>query len=673
MKKIAFVLISMMFMTNLFAQQKDSEVLLTVEEEDVTKTEFLRVYNKNNVNNEKTDEKSIEDYLQRFINFKLKVKAAEELKLDTHSAFIKELAGYREQLVKPYLNDEEAMDSIIREAYNRLKTDIRASHILIKLPKNPEPEDTLKAYKKIVEIRDKIVSGEATFKEMAIQESDDPSARDREKTERRPFRKGNYGDLGYFTAFNMIYPFETAAYTAKVGEITQPVRTKYGYHIIKVTEKKEAMGTASVAHVFVKTSPDQSKEDSIKSREKIFEAYQKIQDSVDFAEVAKEYSEDRASANVGGRIKPFRCNRIIPEFVQVITGMEIGDISEPFKSDYGWHIVKVLNLIKVGDFEDEKQNVLRRVRKDRRANVSRELVIQRIKKENDYTVNKEKLNELYQTIDSTILNANWDIEKAKGLDAVLITLGDETYTQQDFAKYLHENQTKHIKKDKKIEPYLDQMLERYSEKICLAYEKSHLEEKYPEFKNLMKEYRDGMLLFEITDKKVWSKAVEDTTGLKAFYEKNKENYMWGKRIDAVIYKCKNKDVAKEAHKLVEKAEKKDLTNKDILSEINKEEKNLLEIETGKFSKGDNDKIDHIFSNAETGLGEIKEKDNKYYFIKVNDILDPQPKSLDEARGIITADYQDFLEKQWVEKLRKKYDYKVNKDVLKSIKQGEDKK
>lgn len=673
MKKIAFVLISMTFMMTLFAQQKDNEVLLTVEGEDVTKSEFLRVYNKNNVNNEKADDKSIEDYLQRFINFKLKVKAAEELKLDTHSAFIKELAGYREQLVKPYLNDEDVMDSIIREAYNRLNTDIRASHILIKLPKNPEPEDTLKAYKKIMEIRDKIVSGEATFKEMAIQESDDPSARDREKTGRRPFRKGNYGDLGYFTAFNMIYPFETAAYTAEIGEITQPVRTKYGYHIIKVTEKKEAMGTASVAHVFVKASPDQSKEDSIKSREKIFEAYQKIQDSVDFAEVAKEYSEDRASANVGGRIKPFRCNRIIPEFVQVITGMEIGDISEPFKSDYGWHIIKVLNLIKLGDFEDEKQNMLRRVRKDRRVNVSKEIVLQRIKKENNYTVNKENLNELYQTVDTTIFYAEWDIEKAKGLDKTLISLGDETFTQQDFAKYLQENQTKHIKKDKKIEPYLDQMLERYSEKICLNYEKSHLEEKYPEFRNLMKEYRDGMLLFEITDKKVWSKAVKDTTGLKAFYEKNKENYMWGKRIDADIYQCKNKDVAKDAYKLVEKAEKKDMSNEDILSKINEEEKNLLEIETGIFSKGDNEKIDNIFTNAETGLGDIKEEGGKYCFIKVNEILDPQPKNLDEARGIITADYQDYLEKQWVEKLRKKYEYNVNKDILKSIKQGEDKK
>ncbi len=673
MKKIAFVLISMTFMMNLFAQQKDNEVLLTVEGEDVTKSEFLRVYNKNNVNNEKADDKSIEDYLQRFINFKLKVKAAEELKLDTHSAFIKELSGYREQLVKPYLNDEDIMDSIIREAYNRLNTDIRASHILIKLPKNPEPEDTLKAYKKIMEIRGKIVSGEATFKEMAIQESDDPSARDREKTERTPFRKGNYGDLGYFTAFNMIYPFETAAYTAEIGEITQPVRTKYGYHIIKVTEKKEAMGTASVAHVFVKTSPDQSKEDSIKSREKIFEAYQKIQDSVDFAEVAKEYSEDRASANVGGRIKPFRCNRIIPEFVQVITDMEIGDISEPFKSAYGWHIIKVLNLIKLGDFEDEKQNMLRRVRKDRRANVSKEIVLQRIKKENNYTVNKENLNELYQTIDTTIFYAEWDIEKAKGLDKTLISLGDETFTQQDFAKYLQENQTKHIKKDKKIEPYLDQMLEKYSEKICLEYEKNHLEEKYPEFKNLMKEYRDGMLLFEITDKKVWSKAVEDTTGLKAFYENNKENYMWSKRIDADIYKCKNKDVAKDAYKLVGKAEKKDMSNEDILSKINEEEKKLLEIENGIFSKGDNEKIDNKFTNAETGLGDIKEEGGKYYFIKVNEFLDPQPKTLDEARGIITADYQDYLEKQWVEKLRKKYDYNVNKDILKSIKQNGNKK
>ena len=665
MKRTIFVgLIVILAFSNVYSQKESDPVLLTVDGEDVTKSEFLRVYNKNNVDNEVIDKKSIEEYLDLYIKFKLKVKEAENQKLDTLESFKKELQGYRKQLAKPYLIDSEVTENLIEEAYERYKYDLRASHILIKLPKDPSPKDTLDAYNKIMKIRKSIVDGDKTFEEAAIEESEDPSAKDRPATKRRPARKGNKGDLGYFTAFNMVYPFESAAYNLEEGELSKPIRTMYGYHLIKLKEKRDAMGVATVAHIFLKSNNEENN-DTVDKKEFAYEIYEKLQNGEDFAKLAKEYSEDKGTAYNGGLLKPFSVNRIIPDFVEQVYKLKSGEYSEPFKSQWGWHIIKLHKLHKYGTFDEEKSRIKSNLDRDKRSSLSKKSAFEKIKMDYNYKLMEDALQEVIDAVDTSIFDKAWKIPENKTFDKTLFKLQETEFTQKEFVEYLFKNQTKHILKNDKISTYVKTMYDAWLEKVAFDFADKHLEATYPDFKNLMKEYRDGMLLFEITDKNVWTKAVKDTTGLKTFYEKNKSNYMWGKRLKATVYYTKNEDIAKKAHKLVSKAEKKDLSNEDILKEINEDNESNLSIEEDLFSKGDNDIIDEIA--WEVGVTEPIKRQSKIVFIKVDEIINPEPKKLDEARGLITADYQDYLEEKWVESLKKKYSYKVHKDVLKSIK------
>ena len=243
MKYIKFISIVLffLFITSSFAQKDNDAVLLKIAGDNVTKSEFLRVYQKNNQKDQPVDKKALQEYLELFINFKLKVKESEELKLDTGMAFKAELNGYRTQLTQPYLVDKDVTDDLIREAYDRMTQDVRASHLLIKLDKNASSEDTLKAYQKIMSLRKRIMAGES-FEKVAAEASDDPSAKDTPATKERQTAKGNGGDLGYFSVFDMIYPFECGAYNTKIGDVSMPVRTDFGYHLIKVTDKKKAKG-----------------------------------------------------------------------------------------------------------------------------------------------------------------------------------------------------------------------------------------------------------------------------------------------------------------------------------------------------------------------------------------------------------------------------------------------
>jgi len=311
----------------------DNKTLVTIGDEAVTVGEFMHIYNKNNTQSSMQEPSSVEEYLDLFINFKLKVKEAVDLQLDTIGEFQKELAGYREQLAKPYFVDESVNVALLKEAYDRKLYDVRASHILIMVNENATPEDTLEAYNEITRIREEIVAGK-DFGEAAIEYTDDPSARDREEIPgKQRYRKGNRGDLGYFTVFNMVYPFENAAYKTPVGQVSQTIRTRFGYHLIKVTDKKDALGVAEVAHIFVSLNPaTTTPEDSASKQEKINNISQKIKEGMSFEDAVKQYSEDKGSARNDGKLSPFTCNRVVPEFVIAAQSLEVGEISDPVKT-----------------------------------------------------------------------------------------------------------------------------------------------------------------------------------------------------------------------------------------------------------------------------------------------------------------------------------------------------
>jgi len=652
------------------SQVSDNEILLTIAGKKVTIGEFMAIYQKNNTQKQKpdkkagqeynnfVDQKSLDEYLDLFINFKLKVTEAEELGLDTLTSFRNELNGYRDQLAKPYFTDEKTLEDLISEAYDRSKYDVRASHIFFRLKADASPSDTLAAYETAIKIRERLINGES-FDKLAVEYSEDPSARDREANQQHSFIKGNKGDLGFFTVFDMVYPFETGAYTTKVGKISPVVRTDYGYHIIKLTDKRPAFGKVVVAHIFLSIPKGATAEDSLKIKSRIDSIYMKLKDGAKFEDLVKQYSEDKGSAAKGGILPKFGVNRMVPEFIDAIYPLEkAGDYSKPTLTPYGWHIIKLIEKKTPGTMEEEKAELKQKILKDSRGNLPKEVVLIRIKKEYGLTEYPESRNEFYKVVTDTIFLGKWDVKLAKDLNKPLFRIGTLTVKQNDFAVYLAAKQRKREKEN--IEGYVNKMYTDFLNENLIKWENNHLEQKYPEFKSLMNEYRDGILLFDLTDQKVWSKAVKDTTGLKAFYEKNKNHYMWDTRIDASIYTVKKGNNPEKVKNFI----KSGLADNDILKEINTDSAKVLTIENGKFSKSDNKLLDGIA--WVTGFSKDFISDSATQFIYIRQVLKPEPKALNEARGLITADYQNYLEKEWIKTLRSKYPVVVKREVLVKI-------
>ncbi|MES2285325.1 MAG: peptidylprolyl isomerase [Bacteroidota bacterium] len=636
--------------TSINAQKNSDAVLMTIGSTKVTVAEFGNVYHKNNTKEVANDNKSLNDYVDLFVNFKLKVKEAEEMRLDTAKAFRDELAGYRKQLAQPYLTDKDVNEKLLKETYNRLQEDVRASHILVKVAETAFPKDTLEAYTKIMSIRARILKGE-DFNKVASEKgiSDDPSS------------KENGGDLGYFTALQMVYPFETAAFTTKVGDISMPVRTRFGYHIIKVVDKRKAQGEVLVSHIMVKTGPNLTKEDSLNTYSKITEIYNKLKAGSKFDELATQFSDDKQSSKKGGELPWFTTNKMPYEFEKAAFELKNKtDFSAPVKTKYGWHIIKLIDKRSLASFDNMKNELKDKITKDSRSQAGRASLIAKVKSEYKFKENLSARDEFYPLVDSTLFEGHWNTAKASSLKKTMFNFNDKVFTQADFTNYIVNHQSKLAKMDAKM--LINKMYIQFVDEMAVTYEESRLDKKYPEFKALMEEYHDGILLFELTDQKVWSKAVKDTLGSKEFYEKNKANYMWDERADASVYSCSDASIAKVVRTYLTDNK----TEKDILADINKDSQLNLQVETRLFSKADNEFVDKNWK-AGISIDMVSEKDKKVVIVAVNKILPAGQKSYADSKGMVTADYQNHLEKQWLDQLKKKYSVTIDKNVLATIK------
>ena len=461
----------------------------------------------------------------------------------------------------------------------------------------------------------------------------------------------------------MVYPFETAVYNTTINQVSLPVRTKYGYHLILVHDKRKALGQVKVAHIMVKAPKGMAAEDSIKAKNKIDEIYQNLQQGQKFEDLADKFSDDKNSAKKGGALPWFGTGRMVYEFETAAFSLkENNEYTKPIKTSYGWHIIKRLDKKGVGTFDELKAELKSKVERDSRASKGRESLIAKVKQKYNFKEFPKTTDDFAKVIDTTIFIGKWNVDKAKALNKPMFTIGEKTFTQQDFATFIGKNQTKRTKTDFKV--LINEMYKQFVDQNCVAYEENHLVDNYPEYKALLREYRDGILLFDLTDQKVWSKAVKDTIGLKDFYEKNKNKYMWEDRVEATIYTCANSDVDKATRKLLAQRTKKPLTSDEILNVINKDSQLNLSIKHDTYVRGDEALIDSI--KWEKGITADIKKGNSIIFIEVNQKIAPSPKALSEAKGLVTADYQDSLEKQWIEDLKKKYEVTVHKDVLSTI-------
>jgi len=696
-KNVFAIAVALCFTVNINAQEP---VVMTINNKPITKSEFEAVYKKNNGKEIKNNPKSVREYVDLFSLFKSKVFEAESMGLDTLTTFKTELAGYRRQLAAPYLTDKNTNESILTEAYERMKWEVRASHILVRVDEGALPKDTLEAFTRITLIRnavlgklpsaaditnyDKLLKNSSEvakllkqkdsslykvklrsvknladyykaaadkFQDIAPKTSDDASVVD------------NKGDLSYFSSMDMVYAFENAAYNLKVGDVSQIVRSKFGYHILKVYDKRSNMGEITVAHIMAEFPKNATEQDKANTKTKINELKEKLK-TMSFEEVARQFSDDKQTKDKNGQLSPFKkAGRYPKDFEDASFALKNnGDVSEPVMTAYGWHIIKRLELKTVPPFDEIKNELKSRVARDSRSQMGRTALIARIKKEYNFKENLKNRDELAKVMDSTYLQATWKASRAAKLgNKEIINIGGKSFTQNDFAKYLESQITFRSPTD--VVELMKSMYKTWSDECVVGYEDALLESKYPEFKNLLREYRDGILLFDLTDQKVWSKAVKDTTGLKDFYEKNKNNYLWGERAEVTTYKCLNDKVALDLRKLL-KAGK---TEKEIVETLNKASQLNVSVENVTYLKGENKDVD---ANWKQGVAEkdIKDaKENKVLVLVVNKILPKTPKQLNECRGMVTADYQNFLENEWLAYLKNKYTVKVNEDVLSTIK------
>lgn len=622
--------------------------LLIVGNDTISKQEFEAVYKKNNTKPAENLEQSLREYLDLYINFRLKVKEAEAKGLDSGSSFKRELSGYRRQLAAPYLTDKEVSDKLIQEAYQHSRKEIRASHILINCNENALPKDTMIAYKKAMDIYKKLKKGE-DFGKLALQYSDDLSA------------KTNKGDLGYFQVFTMVYPFEAAAYATPVGELSKPVRTRYGYHVLKVTSAREAQGEIKVAHILIKLTREMKAEDSVRAKERIDEVYKRLQNNEDFSVLAGQFSEDKGSARDGGVInRYFGTGKMIPEFESESFNLsKNGEYSQPFRTIYGWHIVKRIDRKPLQSYDEILPSLKKNIGQDSRSELNKESFVNKMKAKYLFVEYPKALDEFSKVVDSGIYKAKWRANKAKGLTKVLFSFADKVKTQSDFAEYVEVNQLR--AGDAPLKNATKVLYNMMVEELLMAQADADLEKDYPEFKALVKEYRDGILLFELTDKMVWDKAVKDSAGLEAFFKTVTANYQWGARLDASIYTCASKEIAAQVRK---ELKKKGGDISKLQTELNKANPLNLSIKSGKFEKGDNKTIDSI--EWKKGLTKDLQDGSSTVFVDVKAVLPQQNKDISEVKGAVIAEYQNKLEKDWIASLRAKYPVTVNEDIFKSL-------
>lgn len=640
MKKIIFI-IPLIFQV-LNAQNKANETLFTVAGEAVSVEEFERVYTKNNINNQADYSKeSLDEYLNLFINFKLKVKEAEMLQMDTIQSIKQELESYKVQLVKNYANDKEVTDELIKQAYERSKYEIDASHILLLWPSNyPSAADSAKVLKAINAIKRKATA--SNFNELAKSSSEDPSAIE------------NSGKLSYLTVFQTVYPFENALYSTKVGEISEPVATQFGYHLVLVHDKRAARGKITTAHILIKSKDTDDAEKQAQAKQKAQSIYNKlVQGTISFDAAVVQYSEDNKTKYQAGKLPELSVAEMLSEFADAAFELKNNnDFSAPVKTSIGWHIIKRVSRKEVPDFEAAEASLASRVSRDSRSNVALVKNVADSKLKFGYKENKANFTEVEKA-----LNKNTKLDLSK-FDKEIFTIGNRTFLQKDFIPYAQKslnpkegnlNNTSQIRA----------LYNSFQNENIQKYRETNLAEINEDYKNLMQEYHDGILLFELTNEVVWTKAVTDTVGLKAFHELNRSNYMWADRANISTFTFQDEKSATKGIKLLGKGKDLDF----ILKKLNKKsqvvkvytqkiEKENFNYEGLKWTKGAS-----VKNNLENGSIE---------YTVVNKISKAEPKELNETRGYVISDYQNYLEKEWLDTLKSKYKIELNNDVFQSL-------
>lgn len=625
--------------------QLEDEWLIAINGDTITAGDFWYAFVKNADEEKPINLDSLKKYKKLYDKFLLKVTEAKSLGYDTTPKFLKEFKGYKNQLAESYLKDKSVTDKLIQEAFDRSRIDVEASHILVKVPYDAMPEDTLKAFEKALSIMNKANNG-VDFTLLAKKYSDDNGGK-------------NGGYLGYFSVLRMVYPFENMAYNTKPGEISKPFRSRFGYHIIKVHSNRKAVGEVKVAHIMTIAKEGMDPKKLVDAEKNIREIYEMVKEGKNFAELARKFSEDLNTSNRGGELPWFGPNKFLPEFENAAFSLaNNGDVSEPVKTPYGWHIIKRIDRKELASYDDMKNELRNKVSRSDRAALSKTVVINRIKKEYEFTEYRSGIDNFYTFCDTTLITAKWKAPADKELTDKMFDFAGVTYTQKEFAEYL--TQTLVPKKGGSYQRIVQYSYENWMTDIIESHEKSLLTTKYPDYGRLLREYKDGIILFDLTSEKVWNKSVVDTAGLRAFHNDIKDQWQWNERMDGVVYKCIDEATAVAVRKLLKKGRGDDV----ILENINVESKLNVRVEAGVYEAKSRPELNGL--KFKKGVSKVLNQNGNFIVLKVDKVLPVESKPLSEVKGMVTAKYQDYLMDVWLKELREKYEIVYNDDVFKQL-------
>ena len=664
MNRLSLLLVATIISINsISAQNTTDKTLLTINDQEVKVSEFINVYEKNLDLVQDPEQKKIDNYLPLFVSYKSKLMQAHKLGLDTMDAYTKELNGYRKDLAAPYFKDPKEEDKLLKEAWERSKSELNVSHILLMLPEDASPSDSLLKYNKLDSIRTAILAGGISFADAAKKYSEGPSN-----------VKG--GELGWFSVFQMVYPFESGAYNTSVGEVSKIVRSSFGYHIIDVKDKRDSKGKVQIAHIFLRAVPGVKSDSISKVNEALLDTvYSQIEAGKDFAAMARRYSDDKRSGMNGGLLPVLSAGKLMPKMDKLAFSLNEGEVSKPFSTNYGWHILKVIKKYPIGSFEDSKEEISKELSKDNRSKYIEKSVVNHLY--NKYEIVEVKrpffkrlfsklelskviFDEIDEEMDSTYLYAEAEVVYPT-VEGNVLTINDKVFSATDYVNYLKNNKT-NSKNKYSLEYVLSNQRKAFIESELLKYYDENLENEFPKFKDVMTNYREGILIYNLMNMKIWDKSFSDSTGLDKYYDENKDNYMWPERADLIVAKCFNEKAANKVLKYMKRGKTKEY----IEGKINKGAQVGVTFQSGIITP-ENDILPEGFEWKKGVSSIYKKTDTNFVIIDVKEFVEPQVKTLDETKNKVRTDYQNFLEKEWNEELKNDYKVVIKDEVLSEVK------
>ncbi len=574
-----------------------------------------------------------EDFLTRYVDFRLKVMEARRLGLDRDSALRKEIRDYRTQLAKPYFLEREVLEDVVRDIYEKQREEIAASHILLRIDEGAAPADTLAAYQRLQAIRDSIVAGQLDFAEAALRHSEDPSAAQ------------NRGDLGFFVGGRMILAFEDRAYDTPVGEVSDVFRTRFGYHVLKVTGRRPASPEIRASHILLSLRPDAAEADSVEAYALAEQLQQRLDAGEDFATLARQYSDDPGSAERGGDLGFFARDRMVKPFADAAYALEEpGERSGIVRSRFGLHLIQLEERKPVASYEEQYEEIKRQAERLPRTTERLQAIGRAYRAEAGSTLDTALVRQAVAPYPADSLLARVAAEGFGEYDeATFATVGDSALALAPVVARLRANRAP---AGGDQEARLFDLLNAHVNEAAVEMAALELEDRDPEFRRIMEDYADGVLLFRVSEDSVWSAASRDSVALENYYEANRARYAFPERRRVVAFYSRSDSLLQEIGAALDVGR-----SGAEIDEMIREAPLTVRVDTMRITGPSDSVFDAALALEAGGRTEPERYRSEQVLLYLDGVEAARPMTFEEARAQAAADYQGVLEERFVGRLR----------------------